>query len=280
MILKALTLENFKGIREPVRIEFAPLTLLFGPNNAGKSTIVQALMYAREVLERDNCDVGRTELGGDVVDLGGFKNLVHDQDYRNRAIRMRFQLDLSQIGLPDFRRPRRCTRANWWPVASAMPGCGGAGGWCWPTARRRAGTTPRRAKLSIRSRRANARAWASRSCAWWYYCVWPAARCSTWPRGPARAKAATSRRYCAGRRVDKRSAVHQVTGGRSAWNQFFMSPDTWVAAAHRRAAGWPQTGANRAPSAQAPPKSFPLLTKPRAEAREEVLLNGHPKKQR
>jgi AAA15 family ATPase/GTPase len=39
MILKALTLENFKGIREPVRIEFAPLTLLFGPNNAGKSTI-------------------------------------------------------------------------------------------------------------------------------------------------------------------------------------------------------------------------------------------------
>ncbi|ESQ15589.1 MAG: IS4 family transposase [Thiohalocapsa sp. PB-PSB1] len=28
------------------------------------------------------------------------------------------------------------------------------------------------------------------------------------------------------------------------------------------------------------PKSFPLMTKPRAEAREEVRLNGHPKKQR
>ncbi len=102
MILKALTLENFKGIREPVRIELAPLTLLFGPNNAGKSTIVQALMYAREVLERNNCDAGRTELGGDVVDLGGFKNLVHEHDYRNRAIRMRFELDLSLIGLPDY----------------------------------------------------------------------------------------------------------------------------------------------------------------------------------
>jgi hypothetical protein len=102
MILKALTLENFKGIRESVRIEFAPLTLLFGPNNAGKSTIVQALMYAREVLERNNCDVGRTELGGDLVDLGGFKNFVHGHDYRNRAIRMRFELDLSLIGLPDY----------------------------------------------------------------------------------------------------------------------------------------------------------------------------------
>jgi predicted ATPase len=95
MILKALTLENFKGIREPVRIEFAPLTLLFGPNNAGKSTIVQALMYAREVLERNNCDVGRTVLGGDVVDLGGFDNLVYGHD-RSRVIRMRFELDLSQ----------------------------------------------------------------------------------------------------------------------------------------------------------------------------------------
>jgi hypothetical protein len=95
MILKALTLENFKGIRERVRIEFAPLTLLFGPNNAGKSTIVQALMYAREVLERNNCDAGRTALGGDVVDLGGFDNLVYGHE-RNRVIRMRFELDLRQ----------------------------------------------------------------------------------------------------------------------------------------------------------------------------------------
>jgi predicted ATPase len=83
MILKALTLENYKGIREPVHIEFAPLTLLFGANNAGKSTIMQALMYAREVLERNNCDAGRTQLGGDIVDLGGFENIVHAHDPRN-----------------------------------------------------------------------------------------------------------------------------------------------------------------------------------------------------
>ena len=100
MILKALTLENFKGIREPVRIEFAPLTLLFGPNNAGKSTIVQALMYAREVLERNNCDAGRTELGGDVVDLGGFRSLVHGHDPA-RNIRMRFELTVAPGALTD-----------------------------------------------------------------------------------------------------------------------------------------------------------------------------------
>ena len=106
MILKALTLENFKGIREPVRIEFAPLTMLFGPNNAGKSTVIQALIYAREILERGNSDPRRTEMGGDVLDLGGFANLVHGHD-RRRTIRMRFEIDVQgqelrkQAKLPD-----------------------------------------------------------------------------------------------------------------------------------------------------------------------------------
>ena len=101
MILKALALENFKGIREPVRIEFAPVTLLFGPNNAGKSTIVQALHYALELFERRNPDPGRTFLGGDIIDLGGFGNLVHNHD-QNRAIRLLFELDLSGEDLIDY----------------------------------------------------------------------------------------------------------------------------------------------------------------------------------
>lgn len=46
-----------------MRIEFAPLTLLFGPKNARKSMIVQALRYARAVLERNNCDAGPRALG-------------------------------------------------------------------------------------------------------------------------------------------------------------------------------------------------------------------------
>ena len=50
-MLKALTIENFKGIKDPFRIEFRPINILFGPNNSGKSTIIQALFYAREILK-------------------------------------------------------------------------------------------------------------------------------------------------------------------------------------------------------------------------------------
>lgn len=106
MIIKALTIENFKGIREPVRIEFKPITLLFGQNSAGKSTILQALHYARELLERQNADADLTLQGGEFVDLGGFENLVHGYD-RNQPVRLRFDLDLNKDDLPEYHSGNR-----------------------------------------------------------------------------------------------------------------------------------------------------------------------------
>ena len=34
MLISSITIENFKGINEPVRIDFKPITLLFGPISA------------------------------------------------------------------------------------------------------------------------------------------------------------------------------------------------------------------------------------------------------
>jgi hypothetical protein len=83
-MLTSLEIENFKGIAARQRIDFAPLTLLFGANSAGKSTILQALLYLHELLERGSADVDRTELGGTMLELGGFARLVyrHEADRR------------------------------------------------------------------------------------------------------------------------------------------------------------------------------------------------------
>jgi len=101
MTITAITIENFKGIREPVRVELKSITLLFGPNSAGKSTVVQALHYAREIFERQNLNPDRTLLGGDTIDLGGFESLVHQHEL-SLPIRIGFELDLSQEDLPDY----------------------------------------------------------------------------------------------------------------------------------------------------------------------------------
>lgn len=99
MPITAITIENFKSIREPARVELKPLTLLFGPNSAGKSTIVQALHYAREIFERQNLNPDKTVLGGDYIDLGGFENLVHGHDLTLPVI-LRLDLDLTDEDLP------------------------------------------------------------------------------------------------------------------------------------------------------------------------------------
>ena len=99
-LISAIEIENFKGIGAPIRIDLRPITLLFGRNSAGKSTILQALCYAHEVLSHGNVDVRKTELGGDRVDLGGFRQFVHRHD-ANRVIRLSFELRLNDWNIPE-----------------------------------------------------------------------------------------------------------------------------------------------------------------------------------
>lgn len=82
-MITGISIENFKGIGERVDLDFGPITLLFGANSAGKSSILHALHYAREIFERHNLDADRTIAGGDYVDLGGFKRIVHNHDLKN-----------------------------------------------------------------------------------------------------------------------------------------------------------------------------------------------------
>ena len=85
--ISRVCIENFKGIRDRVEIPIRPITLLFGANSAGKSTIIHALHYLREVLERGNLSPDRTITGANAIDLGGFASLVHQHEL-DREIRI------------------------------------------------------------------------------------------------------------------------------------------------------------------------------------------------
>ena len=52
MRLSQIEIAEFQGNWRAQVIELKPITLLFGPNSAGKSTILQSLHYMREILER------------------------------------------------------------------------------------------------------------------------------------------------------------------------------------------------------------------------------------
>lgn len=77
MKLTSISIKNFKGIDEHgITIEIAPITLLFGPNNAGKSTVIQALHLAREVFCANTPDFDKIES----LNIGKFQDYVHKHD--------------------------------------------------------------------------------------------------------------------------------------------------------------------------------------------------------
>ncbi|MCY4266131.1 MAG: AAA family ATPase [Gammaproteobacteria bacterium] len=70
MRLTKLEIENFKGIGERQVIPIKPITLLFGPNSAGKSTILQAIKFYNYVLnEHLNKSNKTSETEGDTWNL-------------------------------------------------------------------------------------------------------------------------------------------------------------------------------------------------------------------
>lgn len=76
--ITALTLENFKCFSGPVRIPLGDITLLFGPNSAGKSSIIQALHFLKKVLLGQDLDVSEGDSAAS--DVGTFRELIHKHD--------------------------------------------------------------------------------------------------------------------------------------------------------------------------------------------------------
>jgi AAA15 family ATPase/GTPase len=100
-MITRIHLTNFKGFKEQQTIELRPITLLFGPNSGGKSTVTQAIHYLREILDRKNLNPDRTVAGGEAIDLGGFEKMVKNHDL-SLPIILRFDIDLVKIDLPVF----------------------------------------------------------------------------------------------------------------------------------------------------------------------------------
>ena len=78
--LCSLGIGNFKAFGQTQQIPIRPLTLIYGANSAGKSSIIHSLLLARHGLENGNVDVHQTKLGGESLDLGGFRQYVHKRD--------------------------------------------------------------------------------------------------------------------------------------------------------------------------------------------------------
>lgn len=82
-MISKLSLGNFKAIGETQEIPIKPITLLFGPNSAGKSSVLHGLMLVRGAIASRGYNCGQFGLDDDVIDLGGYPQYVFRRDPAN-----------------------------------------------------------------------------------------------------------------------------------------------------------------------------------------------------
>ncbi len=95
-MLTRLRFKNFKAWKDSGEIRLAPLTVLFGTNSAGKTSIAQLLLLLKQTAESP--DRQRALQFGDartLVDLGTFHDAVHNHDVeQSLEIELEWTLDV------------------------------------------------------------------------------------------------------------------------------------------------------------------------------------------
>lgn len=121
MKITKISLTNFRSFKGTQTIELAPVTLLFGPNSVGKSSVLMALAYVQHILSKGHCSPERLDALG-AKTIGGFRSLVYGHDL-SKTIKIRIdyevgnsifekygslaeewarQIDVNHLQMPDF----------------------------------------------------------------------------------------------------------------------------------------------------------------------------------
>jgi predicted ATPase len=102
-MLTKLNIRNFKAWRDTGEIRLAPITVFFGTNSSGKSSLLQLLLMLKQTAESP--DRRRVLHPGDFntpVELGTYRDLVFEHDIGNRiSFRLEWTLpDALRVGDP------------------------------------------------------------------------------------------------------------------------------------------------------------------------------------
>ena len=100
MRITKLSLTNFRSFKETQEIDLAPVTLLFGPNSVGKSSILMALAYIQQILKKGHCNPQKLDAIGDKK-IGGFRSLVYGQDL-SKTIRLKVRFEPDKTPFVDY----------------------------------------------------------------------------------------------------------------------------------------------------------------------------------
>ena len=109
-MLREYQLENFKAFAGPETIPIRPITLIYGPNSSGKSSILQSLLLLKQTLEEAN-DATPLLPRGKLVDLGDYHEFVHRHDV-SKKFSFQVSFDLNAKNVQPLRARKLLEAAN------------------------------------------------------------------------------------------------------------------------------------------------------------------------
>lgn len=84
-MLTHLRIKNFKGWEDTGDLKLAPITLLFGGNSSGKSSLAHFLLMLKQTAEStDRQTTLQTESKQSPITFGGFSDFIHNRSTSNR----------------------------------------------------------------------------------------------------------------------------------------------------------------------------------------------------
>jgi len=90
-MITSIRIQNFKSIRDSGTIHIRPLTILVGPNNSGKSSILQTLMLLKQSIESVGADP--IVLHGKYINFGSFEDVIFGQNTEDELLGITIEMD-------------------------------------------------------------------------------------------------------------------------------------------------------------------------------------------
>jgi predicted ATPase len=83
-MLTEIRLDKFKAFKELQQIPMKKITLLYGPNSAGKSSIIQSLLLLKQTMSEIEQDNSVLITKGKMVNLGNYREMVYSHDIKEK----------------------------------------------------------------------------------------------------------------------------------------------------------------------------------------------------